>query len=618
MDRMKARWLIATIVVLCLTCLGTQSIYPRSPVEEYPLGDIPLDPATYQRYLRVYPHDAAEPLPVSYDARNDGIVTSPKDQGYCGSCWAFASVGAMESHLLKAEYPFYPETLDLAEQQQVSCNLSMYGCCGGSMSALNFWADQGPINESCFGYGDYGTSCPTYRTVLCEDSAGCTELSYHVTDYHTVASSDFKTSLYNEGPSYWRYDVHGDFYTYWNRYSRGAVYTNQTNDLRGGHAVLLIGWDDAKRAYLCKNSWGGGGPNGDGTFWIAYSGHANNLGFGMANFNLISVGGCSGDGECDDGSYCNGVEICVEGACQSGTPVSCSDDGLFCNGSEVCDENADACGHTGDPCGSLMCDPAAGACVECLDDEDCDDFESCSTDVCQTGQCGYTWPMCGLTDGCCGPTCSAPHDVDCHECGDGYCAGSPYHEKCDTCPADCISGGGAAVCGNGICEPAGGEDCLSCAADCAGKQVGTAKRQFCCGGGEGTNPVGCDDSRCSSGEWSCSDTPSEPYCCGDGTCEGAEDGFNCEIDCGPPPFCGDSNCDPGENQCSCADDCGTPPSSETGLCSDGLDNDCGGGVDCADSDCGDDPACPLCLPKGERCTTNDECCSDWCHREKCK
>ena len=73
--------------------------------------------------------------------------------------------------------------------------------------------------------------------------------------------------------------------------------------------MLLIGWDDAKGAFLCKNSWGPGGPNGDGTFWIAYAGHAYDLGFGMANFSLEALG-CATDAECDDNAYCNGAETC--------------------------------------------------------------------------------------------------------------------------------------------------------------------------------------------------------------------------------------------------------------------------------------------------------------------
>ena len=59
-----------------------------------------------------------------------------------------------------------------------------------------------------------------------------------------------------------------------------------------GHAVLLVGWDNAKSAWLCKNSWGqSAGPNKDGTFWIAFNGHLNNLNIIVAN-NVLKGSGC--------------------------------------------------------------------------------------------------------------------------------------------------------------------------------------------------------------------------------------------------------------------------------------------------------------------------------------
>jgi hypothetical protein len=278
---------VCVIIALAAPASFAGTVEPEQQVQ-YGLGDIPLDAVTYESLLKDWPDSAADALPVSYDARNEGIVTVPKDQGYCGSCWAFASVGAFESHLMK-EYSFCP--IDLSEQQQNSCNTAMGGCCGGNLTAPEFWETQGPNYESCFPYGDYLTSCPTTSVVDCADGAGCEELDYRVINFHTVSSADFKTSCYEDGPSYWRFDVYSDFNTYWDTGSPGDVYVNTGGYRRGGHAVLIIGWDDTKGAYLCKNSWGAtNGPNGDGTFWIAYSGHRYNLGFQMSNFNLSGPG----------------------------------------------------------------------------------------------------------------------------------------------------------------------------------------------------------------------------------------------------------------------------------------------------------------------------------------
>ncbi len=68
------------------------------------------------------------------------------------------------------------------------------------------------------------------------------------------------------------------------------------------------------------------------------------------------------------------------------------------------------------------------------------------------------------------------------------------------------------------------------------------------------------------------------------------DSRTCLDNCGSGAFCGDGICDFGENECNCPGDCGTPPGTETD-CSDGIDNDCDGFIDCADGDCVGDPTC---------------------------
>lgn len=537
------KWLITILMVFSLTLCAGQNLL----AEEYGLGDIPLPEVVYQRHLKVRADTLrAAALPSAYDAREDGIVTPAKNQGSCGSCWAFATVGAMESHLLKK---FGLGSSDLSEQQQVSCNLDNYGCCGGYSTAARYWEANGPIYESCFSYGDSGTSCPpTESSVPCADSGGCEELVYRVVDWHTVNQneSDFKTSLYEDGPGYWQFAVYSDFYTFWSSGNPGDVYVQTTGSYVGGHAVLLIGWDDEKGAYLCRNSWGtNGGPNDDGTFWIAYSGHARNLGFGMSNFSV--TGGC-GDGTCDPG----------EDSC-------------------VCPED---CGpHPSNEFPDSTCSDGL--------DNDCDGYTDCDDSDCA----GHSVCLCG--NGVCDPG-----------------------EDCNGCPDDCIGSGSVGACGNGVCEPEFEEDCISCPNDCAGTQTGKPSGRFCCGDGDGVNPVGCGDPRCTSNGYACGSTP-ETFCCGDGVCEGAEDSYNCEIDCGPSPFCGDSHCDAGEDVCNCPDDCGAHPTNEAALCSDGIDNDCDGAADCDDGDCSTDPACE-CGEKGVSCSEDSDCCSNRCHRGTCK
>ncbi|MCH9647445.1 MAG: S8 family serine peptidase [Deltaproteobacteria bacterium] len=175
---------------------------------------------------------------------------------------------------------------------------------------------------------------------------------------------------------------------------------------------------------------------------------------------------------------------------------------------------------------------------------------------------------------------------------DGFCE---LGEDCLGCPGDCVSGSTpGSVCGNGVCEAGDGEDCVSCSQDCNGRQSGNPNNRYCCGDGDGTNPVPCSDSRCSTGGVSCTDVPILPgsFCCGLGGCESGEGCGTCSLDC----------------------------ATGAELCSDGVDNDCDGDIDCDDLDCLSDPGCGIvgcgsggaCCATGQSCTTDSECCSNKC------
>jgi hypothetical protein len=189
----------------------------------------------------------------------------------------------------------------------------------------------------------------------------------------------------------------------------------------------------------------------------------------------------------------------------------------------------------------------------------------------------------------CNSTCDGFDIAGCLSCpvcdNDGACE---FGEDCLGCPNDCASGStSGAVCGNGVCEAGNGEDCVSCAQDCNGVQGGKPANRFCCGDGDGSGPVGCSDSRCTSSGFSCTEVPGAggSYCCGTDGCESGESCSNCALDC----------------------------SGGFELCTDGIDNDCDGATDCSDSECSSDPACSgSCGTAGASCTSNGDCCSNRC------
>ena len=84
------------------------------------------------RRLRDSNPQLAATLPNSYDWTTAGGVTPVKDQGYCGSCYAFSAVAAIESAILIKT----GKVVSLSEQQIVDCNYENYGCNGGFMDLV--------------------------------------------------------------------------------------------------------------------------------------------------------------------------------------------------------------------------------------------------------------------------------------------------------------------------------------------------------------------------------------------------------------------------------------------------------------------------------------------------
>lgn len=196
-------------------------------------------------------------LPSSFDWRDHGGVTSVKNQAGCGSCWDFAATGALEAMVLI----YGGVTLDLSEQQILSCAAAGWGCGGGAMAMA--WAhvrEHGAILESCMPYA-------------ASDQVPCTEFlcaKYATTngweDVPNVVEA-IKEKVLTHGPVATTFTVYSDF-----RYYTGGCYEHEGDDPIN-HAVVIVGWDDdmcgGEGAWLIKNSWGLGWGM-DGYFYIKY------------------------------------------------------------------------------------------------------------------------------------------------------------------------------------------------------------------------------------------------------------------------------------------------------------------------------------------------------------
>lgn len=194
-------------------------------------------------------------LPSSWDWREHEGITPVKDQGDCGSCWAFCSIGAIEACARIHDHEIY----DLSEQQMLDCNAYGYGCGGGEMSSCyEIFQSYGAVSEEEIPYrAANGTGCRQ------GDYQPLAKISSWFYLEETVES--IKAAIYAYGPVVSAMTVWPEFTSY-----GGGCYVHPS----GGelnHGILIVGWDDnlCGGAWICKNSWNTGWGD-QGFFTIRY------------------------------------------------------------------------------------------------------------------------------------------------------------------------------------------------------------------------------------------------------------------------------------------------------------------------------------------------------------
>jgi hypothetical protein len=195
-------------------------------------------------------------LPEYFDWRDLGGVTPVRNQGGCGSCWAFGAVASVEAELLIKT----GISLDLSEQWLVSCTGA--GSCSGGWhyKALRYMkragdqddcGDSGAVMEYDFPYVAWNAPC------------NCPyDHPYWIDSYHFVETGmsvpsveAMKQAIYEHGPLAVAVRVNSAFQAY-----GGGVF-NACEPGTVNHCVALVGWDDnagANGAWIMKNSWGTG------------------------------------------------------------------------------------------------------------------------------------------------------------------------------------------------------------------------------------------------------------------------------------------------------------------------------------------------------------------------
>lgn len=198
-------------------------------------------------------------------------ATPVKDQGQCGSCWAFASIAALESHLYLNDGLLY----SLSVQELVSCapNVKQCGGQGGctgatSVQAYDYLKKSGVVQEWTFGYGSYDGSIVECSLVPQSDNANNNGQNNVTLVKGTVATIDgfitlppnnytiMMNAIAKLGPV-----VISVAATGWGLYAGGVFHHNFTDvaDADINHAVVLMGYgtdeETGEDYWLVRNSW---------------------------------------------------------------------------------------------------------------------------------------------------------------------------------------------------------------------------------------------------------------------------------------------------------------------------------------------------------------------------